>query len=160
MHMRDNFGKKCSKCGETKKLTEFYRNSTSRDGFRADCKSCHSIRYREWRQANQERLREKMRQYRIENADALVHAKLMRTYGISLERYVEMFEAQGGVCAICRGTYARALAVDHDHACCPGKKSCGECVRGLLCGSCNVGLGNFREDPSRMYAAISYLEKE
>lgn len=31
--------------------------------------------------------------------------------------------------------------VDHDHACCSGDRSCGQCIRGMLCGSCNMGLG-------------------
>jgi hypothetical protein len=38
--------------------------------------------------------------------------------------------------------------VDHDHACCPGRQSCGECVRGFVHHSCNIGIGaweNMRE---------------
>lgn len=47
-----------------------------------------------------------------------------------------------GNCWICRKS--EAVCVDHDHACCPDVRlgpTCGECVRGALCLSCNLGLG-------------------
>lgn len=63
-----------------------------------------------------------------------------------------MLAEQGGVCGICKqpetvrkgklsGEAVRFLAVDHDHRCCPGKKSCGRCIRKLLCLSCNIAVG-------------------
>ena len=66
---------------------------------------------------------------------------LKTAYQLSLEEYEKLLASQDGVCAICkRSPKSRRLAVDHDHSCCPGKSSCGECVRGLLCTNCNSRL--------------------
>lgn len=72
-------------------------------------------------------------------------ARVQRTYSLAEGEYHALKKWQGGVCYICRiSTGARkALAVDHDHACCPGPISCGRCVRALLCGPCNQMLGRW-----------------
>ncbi|AEO94441.1 HNH endonuclease [Mycobacterium phage Kahlid] len=65
-------------------------------------------------------------------------------------------------CPICGGDIGfetRALHVDHDHSCCSGNKSCGRCLRGVICGHCNKGLGYFRDNPQALRAAIHYLER-
>ena len=64
------------------------------------------------------------------------------TYNLTFEDYLNMLVWQGGACAICKlSVDGYRLSVDHDHACCPGKTSCGRCVRGLLCTRCNWTLG-------------------
>lgn len=35
--------------------------------------------------------------------------------------------------------------IDHDHSCCPGATSCGECIRGILCGGCNTAFGRLEK---------------
>lgn len=76
-------------------------------------------------------------------------------YGLSPDRYEELMLAQDGRCAICRSDAwpgkGNRPHVDHDHA--TGK------VRGLLCASCNNGLGRFADDPERLRAAADYLER-
>lgn len=51
------------------------------------------------------------------------------------------------------------MMIDHDHACCGTKRTCGQCVRGILCGACNAGLGSFGDDTRRLVSAIAYLER-
>lgn len=47
----------------------------------------------------------------------------------------------------------------HREDCCPdNRRSCGKCVRGLLCARCNMGLGHFGDDPSIVESALSYLK--
>ena len=85
-----------------------------------------------------------------------------RKYGLTPERLAAMLEEQGGRCAICRAADPGGRGswhIDHDHSCCPGGRSCGKCVRSLLCSQCNVGLGSFRDDVGRLRQAIDYLER-
>jgi hypothetical protein len=84
---------------------------------------------------------------------------LKERYGISPIRLSEMVESQGGGCAICQSRFTsdKTTHIDHDHSCCPGKKSCGACVRGILCHRCNLALGMMRDDPARLEAAAAYL---
>lgn len=79
---------------------------------------------------------------------------LIRTYGISLEDYNNMFEEQNGKCSICKidnSLLKKDLAVDHCHKT--------EKVRSLLCGNCNLGLGSFQDSIEFMEEAIVYLKK-
>ena len=92
--------------------------------------------------------------------------RTLRSYGITAEQFDEMAAAQGDRCAICgtsdptRGMGRRTMnwSIDHDHRCCPDSGSCGRCVRGLLCGGCNLALGQFDDDPELLRKAAAYIE--
>lgn len=67
---------------------------------------------------------------------------------------------QDGRCAICNGDFGEETPrIDHDHRCCPTDKTCGLCVRQLLCNRCNVVLGLIGDDPHIALALINYLVK-
>lgn len=83
-----------------------------------------------------------------------------RSHGMhsSLE-YESLLELQDGCCAIC-GEPPRngaRLVIDHDRSHCPGARSCGECVRGLLHVECNAGLGLLGDNPEGLQRALLYL---
>jgi hypothetical protein len=86
--------------------------------------------------------------------------KVESGFGIPAEVYWALYEFQGGKCAIlhCRATgKTRRLAVDHDHKCCPGRTSCGKCVRGLLCNPHNEMFGRNGDDPDVFQSMAFYL---
>lgn len=75
-----------------------------------------------------------------------------KSYGLSEEQLATLYEESGGRCMICskvEGT--RKHHIDHCHK--TGK------VRGLLCPSCNKGLGHFEDNIETMEKAIDYLKK-
>lgn len=81
----------------------------------------------------------------------------LNRYKMTREQLSGMRESQGNRCAICRED--RKLVIDHDHACCPSaqgrSRSCGGCVRGLLCHRCNVGLAYI--EGTYFDKAVTYL---
>ena len=87
--------------------------------------------------------------------------KLKQYYQMTPDQYDELLENQNGHCAICPRTPEeerwKYLSVDHDHGCCPGEKSCGLCIRGLLCNECNFGLAKFRDQQDLLLNAVNYL---
>jgi len=85
------------------------------------------------------------------------HYKTQRRYNLTPEQTEKLIV---GICDLCgakRDESKRSFHVDHDHNCCPGPNSCGKCVRGILCSTCNTGLGMFKDDPELLHAAIRYL---
>lgn len=93
-------------------------------------------------------------------AKTIVNCKLKRRCGINIDEYNKLLSIQRGICAICGNPpINKRLAVDHDHKCCPGGKSCGECIRELLCQKCNVILGLGNDSILFFKKVINYLEK-
>ena len=139
-----SYVKRCARCGLEKSRHEFsaHRKNTT-DGLCSYCKSCNAISVSEWKAKNPDKVR----------------TNNLKRYSITPQQYDDMLAAQDGRCAICQAVPgARALSVDHDHSCCPGKqKSCGGCVRGLLCQTCNMLLGATEDSVERLASAIVYL---
>lgn len=107
--------------------------STQRLTSNRSCADCATKRSNEWFK---------------KNPVAVKRKNLMSNYGISLEEYFKMYSNQHGSCAICK-TPMETLCVDHSH-------STGE-VRGLLCHTCNRGIGLLKESEDTLRAAIAYL---
>ena len=163
--------KACSKCGETKSLSDFYKHMGGKDGRRTDCKLCVLQSRRARYEADGDSLRQRVKEYQGKNPEKVAASQsayresangkasarrgtrkryLEQTYGITPEQYDEMFAKQGSKCAVCGSDDpVRYWTVDHDHVT--------GAVRGILCWHCNVGLGHFRDDIANLIAAADYL---
>lgn len=144
----------CNNCGQRKPVTAFCNSNLT-------CKECTNIAAREKRKAKREK----------EKADYLemlfsmpFHERVAfldrrrrdrhyrQNYGMSLARFDAMYREQEGKCAICREERNSVeLYVDHDH-------SLG-LVRGLLCQTCNAGIGMLKDSPEVLFNAAKYLSK-
>ena len=118
--------KRCSGCEEDKIATDFSRCATAVDGLQRRCKQC------QW------------------------SSNLKCLYGITLEQYRELEEAQGHKCACCGRPKEQCVIakgnnwyVDHCHK--TGR------YRGLVCFKCNIAI-SIAEDPERVTAAFAYLK--
>lgn len=158
--------KKCSACQNTLNIDQF--GKTKRDGYRPYCRPCDRQKNREryairkldpaWRELRNAKHREHLRR----NPRSYERRKkewLKSLYKMSPEDYDNLLASQNGVCAICLQLCKtdRGLSIDHDHSCCPGNKSCGKCIRGLLCSNCNRAIGMLQEDITIITRAIEYL---
>jgi len=79
-------------------------------------------------------------------------------YGITSQQYDRLLELQQYACGMCGEPFPEnsAICIDHDHKCCPSeKRSCGQCIRGLLCLSCDTALGRIER---KYQLARRYLE--
>lgn len=88
--------------------------------------------------------------------------KTYKKYNITEEQFNQMVLDQNNSCTICFSTVSGGTgtwSIDHDHSCCPSAKSCGKCVRQLLCAQCNMMLGAARESTDILIAAIEYLKR-
>lgn len=141
--------KTCSVCKKEKSLSNFGKRKDSKDGKLSRCKSCESIRVKEWQANNQE--------YKKEYA----RVRRFTRHGISEELFKQILEKQNNLCAICKKppfTEGTQPNIDHDHKCCPGQWSCGNCIRGILCNRCNSALGFLDDSIDNAMRLIEYLK--
>ena len=128
---------KCTKCGEVKERTKFFKDSQKKTGYRPACKICDMIGSKE-RQRNN-----KNRKFNVLKSATVV----------TKNQYLSLLSDQKDSCAICNKTTAdnkRNLSVDHCHNT--------KLVRGLLCTKCNFGLGYFNDDVELLNKSIQYLK--
>ena len=145
--------KTCKVCLIDKPYEFFSKDKSKKDGLQRLCKQCDSRKSREYHSLN----KEKKQKYNRLMKGYKKYQRLKYKYNLQDIDYDQMFFNQEGKCAICLKKDIRELSVDHDHFCCDGNYSCGNCVRGLLCKSCNMGLGNFDDDVDKLLKAIDYL---
>lgn len=119
----------CSGCKAQKTVNDFYPKAVHSH----KCKLCVGAYNKAWKSAHP--LMAKAQ-------------KLRANYGLDYEKFKEMQLRQNNRCAIC--FKEDELVVDHNHAT--------KQVRGLLCRTCNQGLGLFKENTAALRNAATYLE--
>lgn len=159
--------KQCRHCLVVLSLDKFGRKKNAKGGINTWCKACVRQNQKEYRNNNAEKTKLIARQWAVGNPSRVWDHLLRCRYGISFEQYQNILQQQNNVCAICEQPESRIarsgkvirLSVDHDHSCCKGTKSCGKCVRGLLCWRCNTSIGKFNDDINLIEKTITYLKK-
>lgn len=178
-----NGEKICTKCKVYKDVSNFHKWSKGQDGLKLQCKEC----VRNYDLAEDDPKRKMPRKnnsdglthcrkceqyldksnfwnqqtYCRECSKLIGHTGNLKRYGLTPEQYIDLEKSQNNVCAICKNPEVnkRRLSVDHDHSCCPGNDSCGNCIRGLLCSNCNTMLGQVKDNVEILMSAIAYLKK-
>lgn len=160
--------KTCSRCLTEQPEEAFHRHPTTADRRHTVCRSCVSAYGKARYAADPERFKAYVKARYSEDparqrayAEANRNRTRARAHGITLERYLAMAAAGCGVCgrALDVSDPKSPAHVDHDHACCPGKLSCGKCVRAILCRWCNCMIGHAKDDPARLRAGADYLDR-
>jgi len=119
----------------------------------------HKARVNTWHKdnyaINAEEIKAYKRRYRKEGRHKTALYNLSKSYD-------QLLIDQKNCCASCfrERTVNEIFMVDHDHSCCSTtKKSCGKCVRGLVCRSCNTALGFVKDSKKHLQQLIDYLER-
>ena len=145
--------KRCPRCKESKKDEDFNKRSAGKNGLAYHCRDCAQKSYKAhyYREDNLDAIREKCRTYKSQNQDSVRNSRFKTLYGITLDQFNKMKEDQHGLCATCGKKPIKTLCVDHDHV--TGK------VRGLLCSSCNRGIGLLQDSIDILKQSVKYLRK-
>ena len=117
----------CTYCNIEKDVEEFSKRSSRRQGSNK-CTVCSRI--------------------------VTLKYKIQKNYGISWEEFISLLESVEYRCEICDaklelGKKNHSPHLDHNHST--------NQIRGILCGLCNRGLGQFKDNPARLEAALVYL---
>lgn len=153
--------KLCPDCLIDKPGSEFYTKKNSHNGLNTYCKDCSKLRSRKHYQLNRDRYISKASDWQKQNVGAYrkinKKAQLKHLYGLSVDDVEGILIDQDWKCAACGSEFMSIPHIDHDHSCCPGRVSCGKCIRGILCGSCNRALGLVRDSVPILFCLIAYL---
>lgn len=131
--------KTCPNCKNSFPKTD-YPGKKKKSGW---CKKCCAQRSKEYYAKNKEKCKAMHKKWAIENKEKVAFHKAKSAYGISLIEYNSLKR----ICVICGNL--NNLKIDHSHQ--SGR------IRGMLCDSCNKGLGFFKDNPALLDRASNYV---
>jgi len=97
--------------------------------------------------------------YCRDNKEKVAKRVRLKKFEMTVEEHDIKMSEQDNKCAICKKPFVKTPHIDHNHECCPTRKTCGKCNRGLLCDDCNLGLGRFKDSIEVLSNAIQYLKE-
>lgn len=151
----------CKECTKARATAHFQKDPEARKQYKHDYyrqnKEKVTAKIKEWGERNKDKVKAARKQRHQETKHERRVNNLKQLYGIDDTDYDRMLVEQGGCCAICgskdhKNSRTKYFAVDHCH-------STGV-VRGLLCNSCNKGIGLLQDNPEVLKAAAGYLERQ
>ena len=142
--------KRCLGCGTEKPNTDdfFSKHKPSPNGLRPRCKECQRAYTKQYLPSHRKERQTYDREHRIKWRYGIDKGKLLE---------IQNFRCANEFCG--NVIDLRTGHVDHDHSCCSKDRSCGKCVRGVLCGNCNRAAGMLKDSAPRCRGLALYLEK-
>lgn len=149
----DSFLIKCQSCLTEKTIDAFYKSKKLINGMSVRCKECDKKHSKKHYLKTNDKQIVRSKEYRKNKPDAGRNAKFKYKYGITTDDYDKMLKNQNFQCAICLSNHSnkRMLDVDHNHHT--------GVVRGLLCRSCNLAIGQLKDSIEILNKAIVYLSQ-
>lgn len=133
---------RCFDCGGIMTLDKFNNHPNGFGGKKTHCKSCQKIRKAKSIENNSDKFVSQQKKWQI--------TRRLKNYGLTFEQYEAIMLKQNSKCKICRTEVdIKTVAIDHCHT--------NGHIRGFLCGTCNSGLGFFKDNTDYLRNAIKYL---
>lgn len=156
--------KVCNGCGKTYPIEQYSLRPSGKTGhikYRSRCRDCereeNRLRLQQMTGEKKTAYIQKKRQWEKDNPDKIKKTSIRSTWkkkGFNPDEIEEFFKLHNTICDICGmpedGRFTN-LSIDHDHN--TGK------IRGMLCNSCNLGLGKFKDNLEILQKAIDYLKR-
>lgn len=141
--------KTCYKCEIEKSISDFPKAKQYKDGVRNECKKCYTAYMTSYYNNNPDKKAAKVAMNSSKDYN-------WKRHKITEEQYLDMLSKYDGKCYSCKER--EATCIDHDHSCCGGtRRSCGKCIRGLLCHNCNTALGLMKDSKESILLLVEYL---
>lgn len=139
----------CVKCNEEKDIELFAKGKNYKDGRRGTCKKCHTAYVKKYYNTNPDKKAAKNKMNTFYKPNYIAHH-------ITEDQYNKMLSLHDGKCHSCKDKIA--TSIDHDHSCCSGQRSCGKCIRGVLCNQCNTALGLLADSRQKILNLLEYIK--
>lgn len=136
-------------------MKEYYERNKEKWNQHREDKDTRNAKRRERYASNaddREKAKKQAKQYRLQKPMQRRKTEIKRLYGLEIDDYQSILDAQGNKCAICIKPFRKTPNVDHCHD--TGK------VRGLLCFNCNRAIGHLQNDTGIIQNAIAYLQRK